>query len=365
MALYELWLADAFGNRLELLDSVRELDIVLVVGDVGWLSVVAATSATTHLSTPARDRQLQVYRDRELLGVALLRSWTRTQLRGGGGYLVTVGGSDPNELAARRIVRYAAGSAEADKSAAADNLMKEVMRENLGSDAIAARDWSAQGFSVEANRSDGPTVAKAFAYQNVLTVLQSVQASSVGAGSPIYWAIRTEAPGVYVFETYPTRFGRDRTAGHRAIFAGPDYGNLPGGALTHDYTTEVTLAVAGGQNEGDARNIQTAEDDDRTDASPLGLREGFISATQLTTDAALVDAAEEYLTERRPVVRIDGDLLATSDFPYGGAYGWRLGDRINVQLDGYTLRATVRSVRFSLLPNGLERITGKLEQDEL
>ena len=79
--------------------------------------------------------------------------------------------TDANWLLDTAIVWAYAGSAQAEKTGKPDDMMKAIVREQLGDLAIVER----RKLTVQNNvGAGGASITKAFAYRNVLTVLQEL-----------------------------------------------------------------------------------------------------------------------------------------------------------------------------------------------
>src|SRR5690606_12984807 len=93
-----------------------------------------------------------------------------------------------NELFERRIIAYASGSSYTSKTGAGDNLIKALIRENLGSLVSAAnRDGADTGadisgyLSVETDLSLGPTIQMAATRRNLALVIQELAQAATTA----------------------------------------------------------------------------------------------------------------------------------------------------------------------------------------
>jgi hypothetical protein len=367
MTTWELWLADDAGNRLELLNSVTSFELGHVVGDVGWASLLMPHAAGTLYTQMQPDRQIQMYRQpRDGTGMleleALLfqrRLRQATSLSGLATY--GLGGADANDLLARRIVAYAAGSAQAEMSDQADDMMKEIVRDALGGDAGAGRDMTAVGFSVGANAGAGPTISKAFAWQNVLSAAQGVQAASRAAGSEVFFAVQPTSLTSYRFDTYTGQPGRDRrwSVSPIGMMFGLDWGNVANVVYEQDYTDEENYIYAGGRGQGAAREVQEVSDAGRIAASRWNRREGFAPSNATTAEGVRNDGRER-LERQRPRLLLSADLLDTPATPYGAA-GWRVGDRVTVTHLGRSFDCLIRSAYISVDAQGQETVRARVE----
>lgn len=366
---YELWHADDLGSRLAYINDVISFEYVKVLGDIGFCALYVPKRGQIYDST-VPDRRIAIYRQPidghlSLDYIGLARQFeiiTSAQ----GQYQLGINGSDLNELLQRRIAAYYAGEAETSVSGTADDLMKEAVRDQLIDNADysgtpdPARDIDSYGFSVQADTSDGPTINKGFAWRNLLTVLQDMQADSKAQGTEVFFGIVPVTETTMEFRTWTA--GRDRTvaSGTNPIVFSLEWGNLANPRLVYDYSTEENYVYAGGKGEEVERIIQTASDTDRIDVSRLNRREGFAYSNGGTTATVLTDARDR-LERKRPSTRLYGDLLDTQLTPYGGIQGWQVGDKVTANYAGKQFDVTIRSVHVKVDATGKETIKAKIE----
>lgn len=366
---YELWYLDDIGNRISYIDDVAAFDYVRVMGDIGIGSFTFPYRGQLHIAS-VPDRRIAVYRQAlggslNLESVFMLRQFELVT-SAAGQYQFTATGYDFNELLNRRIVAYYAGSANAEITDYADDMMKTVVTDNMISNAdysgtpSPARDIDDYGFSVEADASDGPSLTKGFSWRNVLTVLQDLQADSKAQGTEVFWGVIPTSETAMQFRTWTTPRDRTTGSGVNPIVFSLEWGNLANPRLADDYSTEQNYIYAGGQGEQDARIIQTASDTTRMNQSRLNRREGFAFSSGETAAAVLTDARNE-LERNRPTTRLYGDLLDTPLAPYGGLNGWDLGDKVTASYGGRQFDVIIRAVHVQMRPNGDEIIKSKIE----
>lgn len=343
---YELWYTDDDGKRLALLDTTAGFEYVLVDGDLGWLAVVMPARQSAIYNTIRPDNQIHLYRQPPHQALALeLVAFTRrwafdttprglTSLR--------MSGPDTNELLARRIVAFAATTSQAAKTDYADDMMKEVVDENLGPATPAtARRYP---ITIQSDLSAGTSITKAFSWQNVLTTLQGIQASSKTDGTEVFFAMKPLSPTAFQFQTHTGQPGADRTisTGNKPLVFGLSRGNLVNPFYEEDYSTEASYAYAGGQGLEEERNVQEAEVTARTNRSKWGRIETFTPSNS-KVDAAIAAAANDRLARMRPKIRFSAQLLSTPETPYG-AGGWRHGDKVTCDHLGRQFDAIIKQV---------------------
>jgi hypothetical protein len=370
---YEIYLTTDTGLRIALLDNILDLTAARAVNAIGGFSLDLPSSFDTRLIVP--DRQVQVWRAPEGGRLSLWRSYFirkwRFQTRGSEQSL-TISGPDVNDLLRRRIVARYAGSAEAAITDAADDMMKTVVTNAIADGTNPAPDagtriWS--DLSVAGDLSDGPSLTKAFAWSTLLTsngggVLPSIAKAAKQAGTEVFFDIVPDSISStsisFEFRTYTGQPGADRTS-LGAVFD-QERGNLEDPFLEYDYSEEVTYVYAGGQGEGEARNIQQVYDTTRYSASAWNRCEVFADARIQTTDNGVREAGRVALQEGRPRRRFGGTPVDTSGFRFGR--DWNYGDKVRARYRGLEFDAIVRAVTISLDGDGRETIQARLDYED-
>jgi hypothetical protein len=356
---YQLWLLRDDGTRLKRLGNVISFSYTRVVNNVGHFAIVLPGDFDRSLL--AYDRRVAIYRKppggaMSLVFVGLIRG-RRKLTDAGGNSRRTIRGYDLNGLLRRRIVAYAAGSAQAAMTDQADDLITEVVKDNLGSDASASRQLSSTYFSVAASPGAGPSITKAFSYRNVLDVIRDVVDAARQAGTYLFFSIEPTSESAFQFSTRTGEWGRDRTSdvANGLIFS-LERGNLAKPVLDEDAADEVNVAYGLGRGEESAREVQTAEDTTRSGASIFARAEAAANAVHETTSAGVADVADGRVQKGRPVAAFSADLLSVPGSVYGK--DWGFGDRITVSYDGLQFDCLVRAVTVSVDENGKETING-------
>ena len=128
-----------------------------------------------------------------------------------------IGGPDFMDILNRRIVAYKTGTAEAQKTGAADDVLKEYVDENLVNATDTDRNLPARlGFSIQADLGNAPNIDHGATFGNLLTVCQDIAQKSAEAGTVLrFWIepqIGSDGRVVPFFRTQINRQGRDRAA---------------------------------------------------------------------------------------------------------------------------------------------------------
>lgn len=252
-----------------------------------------------------------------------------------------------NYLLDGRTVAYNSTTTYSSKSDFADDMMKEIVRENFSSSATdTSRQLSTSLFDIQADTSAGPTIIKSFARRNILEVLREISESSIVAGTWIGFdtVISNIASGLLEFRTYKSQRGVDHRwpTSTAPLLIGAEYGNLANASLTKDHSEERNYAYAGGQGEGTLRNVQVSSDSVRINISPFNRRELFKNASFITTPSGLIDEADQMIREHRPRTIFTGDIVDTPAVAYGREYNF--GDLVTASFRGQTYDCRIDSI---------------------
>ena len=370
-AVIEIYMCQPDGMRIECLDYVTEYDYTLIANEPG----------TFYLKLPAKfnrknirlDNIIEIWRGFEpgtlkLEFVGFLRGWIFSDEAGV--ECTELFGYSLMELLKRRIVKDYAGSAQANMTNEADDMVKAVVKDQLGADTTAARDLTSVGggFTIQAHLADGESLTKEFAYKNVLEAAQEFCAASKQLGTEVYFDIEpvytSVTTGMIAFKlkTYTDQRGNDRTwDSSTPVYVGIDWGNLENGALEFDYSEEINYVYALGQGEGAARETVEVTDIMRTGLSIWNRREGAKDARNIDVGdvAALTGEANTYLDEHKPKIKFTGDIIETPAFRY--AKDWWFGDRITLVYADYEMDAMISKVKVNRGDDGQETITARIE----
>lgn len=368
---YELWLAEHNGTRLAIMDLAGYFSFTRALNNIGFFSIVLPVGFDAGLL--AKDRRVYFWRKPVggVLNIAF-EGFIRniiTESDREGGIVRIIQGPGLNYLLSGRYAAYPEANTNVDTTVtpvAADDLLKAVVRTNLGATATTANGRKASGvidaayFGVAADLTLGPTLSMAFSYRNVLEVCREICDASRTAGTELYFEIvpATEDGDTHTmeFRTYIGQPGRDRTSdsadGGKTF--GPDFSNMAEPKLVENATDEINRAFALGQGQDSAREIQTSEDVTRQGASPFALREGIVWAMAATTAAAVLDAADAAVVAGRPRAILTGKLISMPGYIYGLDVDF--GDRVTVSFDGRQGDALIRAATITVDENSDEQV---------
>ena len=361
-AKYEILLRRSIvdGAKIATLGKVASFNYTHVLNNVGQFSINLDGDFDTSLL--AKDRIIDISR------WAINSGQLRLDFRG----LVTriiladdannnpinsIHGYHVNKLLTRRIVFYAAGTSQAKKNAEADDLIKEVVNENFGTAAASGRALPTANFTVAADTTDGPVIDKAFARKPVLRVLREVADASREKGTELYFGLEPSGDSLLTFVTRTDQWGVDRTTGSgRPLVFSKNRSNLIKAKLDRNWNRHVNGVSAGGQGQGDAREVVFIGD---ADGNVAELRaESFVDARSEETVAGVQTKDEAALTTSRPIQNFSGDLLSVFDSQYGTH--WSIGDRVSADHAGLQFDCLIRAVSVDVSERG-EKITARAE----
>lgn len=358
---YELVLYTQEGVRLAVIDQAVDFEYLRVINGLGRFHVNLPVNFSGALI--AKNRRIGFWRKpangirrQDFHGIV-----TRPARRQGTGDVVlrSIAGYAGNLLLKRRFVNYTAGSAQAEKSGPADNVMKAIVRENLGSSAPGARQLSSAIFSVASDAGKGPTVARAFAWKNVLETLQELSDAARQAGTEVYFDVVPASEAQVEFRTYIGQPGMDRRAGGPApLILSVSYDNLRASEYDENFDDEANAIAAGGQGEGAAR-IRAVAVTAEASNNPFARAELFRDARHESNFDALLAIANAELIAQRGLRRFTAQVQSVPGAEYG--LDWDFGDRVTATFDGERFDCLIRAVEVTVDGNGKEQINATLE----
>jgi hypothetical protein len=358
--LFEIWLGQANGKRLQLLDTQATFSYSKVVNGVGWFNVnVPGESINPEDLTV--DNTIQVWRSGDFTAQnndfwGFLRHW-QWNTTGDGLTTLTLSGPDQNDILNRRIVAYNTAETEGTiTDTETDDAMKDVFNENFIGGAYDSRDISGNNVTVSADTTEGAKVTLDISYKNALNALQDLNKASRADGNEVFFWLavdRVDNDGVahFDFRTSVNQPGTDRTTtslDHPTIFS-LEFGNLGAASLTYDYVNEINYFYVGSSGTGASRAIKEVFDLSRINASIWNRREGFKSANAYG-GGGIRAIGKAALDEHRPRVIFTGDLLEAEQTPFGS---WEFGDKVTVVYNNLEFDVVVRSLTVAGSSSGL------------
>lgn len=373
MAQYQLWWYDRWGNRRAVINqtALTRLSYTCTVNAVGSLTASMPREALDD-DLVVEDARIEVWRKpdggtfaREGGAAWLLAGETRGVSPAAGAYR-RIKAVTANHLLTRRIVNGAPGSAAALKVGPACDVMKDFVSDAFG---ISAGTWTWTGGSadrswwallaLQPHDGNGLTITKDASYRTVLQVCQEIcrDASSL---TYTYFDVVATAANSLEFRTYSGARGVNRTGAIGSGTVGlltisPERGNLGGVVESEiDWEDSASVVVAGGQGQGANRVIRPVGAAGRIAASPYGVREQFVSASQATTSDAVLAEATATLRWQQPRRTLTGTLLSVPGTRYG--VDWQWGDIVRGEFEGEVFSVWIDSVTVTLA-DGVETIS--------
>lgn len=354
MAAYEFWLTTETGTRHTLLDNHLGCTFSRVANEVGWMSMRLPESFDTDLIK--LNRMVQIWRAPtggrlSLYRTHILKKWTYSTWENR--EIVEIAGPDFVDLVDCPVNAYYANEVQTTMTDEADDMMAAVVTANIGAGAGVGR--VLPRFTVAATRAVGPVLEKAFAWRNVLKILQEINQASREEGHEVFFDVTETVSDTAIaaeFHTYMNQPRQDLT--DLGVLFAQYQGNLVNPKLTFDYSEERNYIYGLGQGVNDLRTIVEVQDAGRVGAAPWNRRENIADARNCQTPNCVREAARARLTEGRPKERFTASLVDTDGCRFGRDWHW--GDRVRATYRGFMFDCVVRAVTITLDAEGQETI---------
>lgn len=363
---YSVWLHHPTGYRMAVISDFVKLEYSRAVNQAGAIKLVLPPTFDRTLIQV--DSWLAVWR--RITSLEYLDTETiyfvrgiKPILRSDGQELFEVSGVSALELLGRRVIAYEAGTSFTQKAGATDNIIKAIIRENLGSTATDSNRNLSTYLSVQADLGQGPSASKSFTRRNVLQTAQEIAQDSIQAGSAVYFDVVMSGGSSLEFRTYRGVRGIDHTApsGLNPVILSPNFGNLTDVERAYDYTDETTFVYAGGLGSGSSREIATACAITRIGISPFNRREVLADGRQAASTNELQNEARAALRQSRPYRTFTATLVNTPATAYG--LHWGFGDAATAEFDNEIVNVTIDAVTVTV-EGGKETIRVELRTVE-
>lgn len=319
---YDAILKSAAGARLGVLsgDSLLGFTFSKEVDACGAFTLVVS-GVNSLVSSFAEGGQVEFWREDLANGITrykeaeFLVDDLREYEQDGQG-LFQASGAGYNAILARRVVAAYAGSAQAEKTGAAESVLKEYVDEQIVSATVAAR--QVPGLTVQADAAGGNSVTVYGAWQNLLDVCQTI--SKVGGGD---FAVVGTGAATYEFQWYLGQMGTDRRA--TVVFA-TNFGNMENPVWEVRRSDTLNSVLVAGQGEESDRLTAW-----RFTGAPSGVtrREFFLDARDQSTLAGLNTVGDAKLNESRMSAYFDFNAMQIPSLMYGRDYF--LGDLVTAR----------------------------------
>lgn len=264
-------------------------------------------------------------------------------------------------LLSGRIIAYAKGTAQASKSGLADDVMKDLVKENAGSSATDTNRSLDAYLKVQANLSKGATIERDFERRNLLSALQELADASEQAGKYIAFDIITleNANGSsqnMEFRTYLGQRGADRTA---TVVLDEETGSLTDVEVEEDWSDEINVVYVGGDGQGSGRMVSERSDLARAEHDPFARREGWQDAPSVNDADKLAAIGDASLIAGQPRRAFKAKVTQSSKY-YGLDY--KQGDLVTCRIRGEDFYSRVQAVKVKVDRGGVETVDIRLQQ---
>ena len=352
---YNLILRSTDGALLTFISTYENLDFAYKESSIGEC-VLQTNSQLFDTAFLAKDNILEIWRT-TTSGATYLegeRVWYLVHWRFNQQGASTILGiqmifTDANSVLVRRIIAYAAETAYARKTAAYDDMMKAIVRENFGALAVVPARSIATYLQVQANLSLAPSRTKDFAWENVLDKITEIGNASFATAANSYLSFDTVyiAPGLNEFRTYFLCRGIDHgSASGDVREVSVANGSLANAVLDIDYSQVENHIYVAGQGREDAVEMYEIFDAVSEGASVINRCEGYVKASgSFRLPGDISSEGRTALGERRGRTAFDGNVVDTPGMQYGINYGY--GDIVMAVFAGYTIDCHIDTVHIT------------------
>ena len=255
----------------------------------------------------------------------------------------------PLWLLSTRYILYYANTADRSKftTEKAETIMKTLVDYNAGANATVGngrmRTPNTIAVTVAADTAAGNTLDWYCAWDNLLRSLQALVAAGAGGDFDL---VRSGAN--WEFRWYTGQLGTDRSA---TVTFALDLGNMRDPVYRRTRSTEVTVALVGGQGEESARATRTVTGTDYGASNDI---EVFVNATNASSDAGYDAEGARWLKERQAEHELAFDVVQDGPYLYGRDYF--LGDLVTATYDAISVTRKVIGAQIDYNKDGTESV---------
>lgn len=359
-ATYNVRLKNHVGFVTAVFDDYLRLEYEKRVNDVGHFSITFYDDRDVRFTQFILDAQIEIWRSvpGQNLGFykvfeGLFRKLHRT-ISETGERLITFSGVSYNDLLARTIIAYKAGTIRADKEDHVDTVMKEYVEENCGptaDDTVVGRLYQGYlpNFSVAPTDGLGTWWEGSRAFENLLDVL-----ADIASHSAVDFDVLGSGPAKFIFRTYHNQMGSDRRnidldltgrnpSGNYPVIFSTGFGFTSDFSYTSDRMGEGNVVVVLGEGEGSTQTTVTRSNEDAIVETPWNRCEVSRPGTSQEYIYQLEQLGDEVLEELKAQQFIEFTPLQQAAQMYG--YHYFLGDRITAQGDEIESHSKIVVVR--------------------
>ena len=354
---YEIRITDPYGTTIKILERFTSLDYSRKVNHIGELSLTTEDPDDKDVFLP--ENRIEVWRNNgttarmDLDAVWFIHTVIPTYYASGA-VMYEVQASDQIGILDRRVIPYNEGNPTTEKQAEADDVIKDIMRENFGASAEDSDRDLSDYITVQADQTLGPQVTIFCAKDNVYDTLKEIADTSYESGTFLAFdLVYNPDAGTFEFRTYINQRGVDRSVVYSAesLIVGIEKGSLANIAFTDSRKDEKNYIYAGAKDLVGIVPIQTASDADSIAISPYHRRELFLNASSSDDADELQDEANRSLEENRYRERFEATLAQEFAIENYGD-GFDIGDKVSVSFDGKIYTAFVDAIGVHVDTNG-------------
>lgn len=245
----------------------------------------------------------------------------------------------------RKLVAYDNGSSYTSKMDYADDMIKEIARENMGDLVFDTNRDLSNILSFSPITSQGALITKDVAWGKLLNIFQEISEASEEEGIRVIFDIqKLTGSQKYILKTFINYSGKDRgSSSSNQYIASLENGNLSSPELIKDWTEEVNYSYALGPGGAGEREVQEVYNPESINASPLGRSEEKFDARNSDTGSnAVLSEAKHGLISRKARLFFSGRLVQNENSVYGLHY--KYGDVIVAKYKGYTINCVIDTI---------------------
>lgn len=361
--------------------SFGALEYTNVVGDIGPFNI-SLPYPQFDITKARKDARLVVWRKppggaRYLDYAGLVRSDPIPEIYQRGSELYCIlRGVSYNHVLKRRHIAYKVNAAGFQHAGAADDVMKTFVYENLGAGAIAARDISAVGFTIQANVTAGTSISKQASFDNLLDVLKDISDDShkTEATCAYFGVVPLNNGWQMEFRTNIGQWGNDHrhpsgpsgvTGAQGPVVLSLGRQNIDNASLINSSVDEITDVYGLGPGDGTTRNVQEASDAARIGASPLNRIESTVNANNCvgaTANADILAMAQAAVRAGRPRRSFSASIVDVPGTVYGKHYG--CGDYVTTEFVKNIMDCRIEAVTVNVNTSERdEKITAQIRSE--
>lgn len=318
------------------------------------------------------DGRIDVWRRAQGMGVARLgeTQWlirnVRHKVDENNKQFIHILAYDPLVIIDKYIIAYVAGTPYSLKeNIPADDMIKQIARENFGS---LATDWRrdlSAWLYIEDDKSQAPAISMDdMAFEKIMPNLEQICEKSAAAGTYLsYDIVYDDRLEKLALRTYTKQRGSNHGTGSTVPLVFGFYNdpvNVLGYGLNYasvetDATDEHTFIYSGQASQDTNCFYTTISNDDIIKSSPFGRREDYITAGDASTPDTVLNEAHAWLQHKTRKTIINGHIEQLSGLRYGIDYGY--GDLVVFRYLGKSYDIHLDEIRFIVDERGKEDIT--------